>query len=970
MKRILTIALLVSLCAGSLYAQVQDIADVKKIDSSFRAAMLGQTVTVAGIVTVGSATFAPEFGDLNAYIQDATGGINIYTRFLQGITLAAGDSVVVTGTINQSGSSPTAGTTRLRIGSVSDLEIVGSGTLPEAYPLTGPELSQATVPPDEPIEGILTRIDSVTIESGTWPSDPGFSAELTLSDPSGTFKMYIDANTDIAGTSPPGEPFILSGVVVQNSSTRSGKYVVWPRSREDFLETGNGSGTASADPARIENDVESFDLAITVAGNGLDTIVSFSIDLPLGDGWTWPGGSSNIELSGPGLGGATYEATATGVVVSGASILDAGDSFGTVTFKGMSPPPGLVISELVIETSVDEVTREGIASNPLIESVYPKPDIIISELWLDDGTTESNNSFIELYNRGDFPAILEGYALCEQAVESYCDIAVRHVFEADTLGAGQYMIIAKSAAGLDLRFGIDPDLVVNIKPLGRVSGNGAICGSGENYEVISLWQDSSLQDLVAYVEYRDALACTVDMCTHFGGIDDAFPFIPPVGYSLIAGDYDPCCPHEVLTAEPTPGAENIVAYLAPQVEEIRSLETSTLELIFSEPMVTGDLENLSNYSIEVEDVELVKAVASLSGEKVLLLVEGLEPGDASISINGLHSIPGEEIAGGSHNFNVSSTSCAAMKDIQASDSDGFSPLRGELVCALGFITVPPGVFQPDYSSIYVEGLDGFGVNVFSYDVPSPAPRTGDFVYISGEVVEYVSSSGAGSTTEISMSSPTSLIILSAGYPEPPATVSSTAGVNREDYEGKFVETEGAVISASDIDFYLDDGSGGIQVYQNFGPIDFTRFEVGMYIKVKGVVLQYDYTRPYLAGYELVPRYDSDIEIIEDAYPRKATLRVDARVFCPSCGEEDFEIVFGGPGSSEVVLRLFDGSGRKIRTLYSGTSVGEATFRWDGTGDDGKMVPAGLYICHIEVVEATSGRTNTETAPIVVGVQLK
>jgi flagellar hook assembly protein FlgD len=120
----------------------------------------------------------------------------------------------------------------------------------------------------------------------------------------------------------------------------------------------------------------------------------------------------------------------------------------------------------------------------------------------------------------------------------------------------------------------------------------------------------------------------------------------------------------------------------------------------------------------------------------------------------------------------------------------------------------------------------------------------------------------------------------------------------------------------------------------------------------------------------VPRYDSDIEIIEDAYPRKVTLQVDARVFCPSCGDEDFEIVFGGPGSSNVVLRLFDGSGREIKTLYSGTSVGEATFRWDGTGNDGKMVPAGLYICHIEIIEATSGRTTTETAPIVVGVQLK
>ena len=542
MKRILTIAVLVSLCAGALYGQVQDIADVKKIDAGFRPLMLGQTVTVTGIVTVGSGTFAPEFGDLDAYIQDETGGINIYTRFLGGFILAPGDSVVVTGTINQSGSSPTAGTTRLKIGAVSDLEILGSGTLPDPYPLTGLVLNQPTVPPDEPIEGVVTRIESATIESGTWPSGPGGSAELTLSDPSGTFKVYIDGSTDIGGTGPPGDPFILSGVVVQNSRSYSGDYAVWPRSRQDFLETGNGSGSASVDPARIENDTGSFDLAVTLAGNGLDTIVSFSIDLPLGDGWTWPGGSSNVELSGPGLSGATLEATATGALVSGASILDAVDSFGTVTFKGMAPPSGLVVSEVVIETSVDGA-REEIAFNPAIESVYPKPDIVISELWLDDGTTESNNSFIELHNRGDFPAILDGYALCEQEVQPYCAVALRHVFGADTLGAGEYLVIAKSAAGMDVRFGVAPDVVVNIKPLGRVSGDGAICGSDQNYEVISLWQDATLKDLVAYVEYRDALACTVDMCTRFGDIDDAFPYIPPVGYALIAGEYDPCCPY-------------------------------------------------------------------------------------------------------------------------------------------------------------------------------------------------------------------------------------------------------------------------------------------------------------------------------------------------------------------------------------------------------------------------------------------
>ncbi len=967
MKRILTILVLLSLPAGVVQAQVLDIADVKEIDSNLRPIMLGQVVTVTGTVTAGSGTFAPAFGDLDAYVQDATGGINIYTRNIAGISLSVGDSVIVTGRINLSGSSPTSGTTRLRIESAGGLQVIGKGVVPEPEPASGPELTAPTVPPSEPIEGLLVRIDSVTVVSGEWPAAPGVSSELTVSDPGGTFKIYINGNTGIGGTEQPGDPFILTGVVAQDSRTLSGNYRVWPRSRGDFLEMGNGSGTATVDPAKIANDSESFDLDVTVTGNGLDTIVSFSVGLPLADGWQWPGGSGNVEISGPGLSSASVEATSTGALVTGAAVTD-GETFGTVTFRGMSPPAGIIVSEVMIETSVDGLPREPIAFNPVIESVYPKPDIVISELWLHDGTTESSNSFIELYNRGDFPAFLDGYALCELAVQPYCDIVVRHVFGADTLEAGEYMVIAKSEAGMDQRFGVAPDLVANIRPLGRVSGDGAICGLGEKYEAISLWTDVGLRDLVTYTEYRDALACTIDVCDSFGDSDDAFPYIPPVGYALLAGGYDPCCPYEILTGEATPGADNVTSYLEPEVVEIKSFDQRTVELIFSEPMVKSDLENASNYS--VEGATVVNAVTSLSGEKVLLLIEGLPVGDTSIWVGGLHSIPGVEITGASHGFSVSSTSCAAMCEVQAYDSDGFSPLRGTSVCAIGFITVPPGVFQPDYSSIYVQGLDGCGVNVFSYDVPSPAPRMGDFVYVSGEVVEYVSSGGAGATTEISMSSPSSLTILSRSYPEPEAEVLTTAAVSREDHEGKLVKTEGAIISTSQYDFYIDDGTGGIMVYQNFGPIDFSKYVEGMYVRVTGVVLQYDYTRPYLEGYELVPRYESDIEIIEDAFPEKALLKVDARVFCPTCGEDGFDIVFGGPGTTQATLRLFDGNGRPIRTLYSGQSVGEVTFAWDGNDGEGKPVPAGLYICHLELVEAVTGRVSTETVPIVVGVKLK
>jgi hypothetical protein len=341
----------------------------------------------------------------------------------------------------------------------------------------------------------------------------------------------------------------------------------------------------------------------------------------------------------------------------------------------------------------------------------------------------------------------------------------------------------------------------------------------------------------------------------------------------------------------------------------------------------------------------------------------------TLEVTGLASWAGIALGDTSLAVRISATTCSDVCEVQAYDRKGYSLLEGSSVCIYGFMTVPPQVFQPSYQSIYVQGLDGCGVNVFSYDLSSPLPRLGDFVFLSGLVEEYVSSS-AGSTTEIFMSSPANLRIESRGYPEPPAVVLATGRVGREENEGKLIETQGAVVNASDYSFYLDDGSGGIQIYQNYTPIDFTQFKTGMYIKVKGVVLQYDYTLPFLESYELVPRYLSDIEVISGAFAAEAALEVEPRVFCPSCGEESFSVTFNAPSMSDVTLRVFDAAGRLVATLYAGASIGERTAAWTGRDGAGRPFPPGLYVCHFQAVESLSGTRTTDSAPIVIGTELK
>ena len=965
MRRLfLSVAALLVLAAAAHAAT--PIADVKTIGANGELVNRGKEFTVAGIVTVASGTFNTV--DLDFYVQDATAGINVIMRDAGYFKLDLGDSVLVTGTVDQGGTSVTRGNTNLRVSTLQNITVLGKATVPQPVVVTAAELSAAAQPPLETYEGKLVRLDRATINPADWPS-AGAEKVITLTDATGTARIRIDRDTDIDGSAVPGQPFIVIGVVVQDDGTTpilSG-YSIWPRSRQtDFLVMGNGSGLASIDPSVVETDVGTFDLRLTLLGNGIDTLKAFEVGLPLADGWTWTG--QEVNLSGPGLAQASYEVSSARVSVSGVAIFDASGSYGVVTFLSVGPPLAVLTSTVTVSTSVDNVALEPIALQPSLRSVRPTPSVRINEVYPGIG---QEDAFIELFNEGGSTAYLEGLALCEPRAVPYCDLQVRHVFgSTDMIGPGEYFVVARSASGFETEFGFAPDAEADISPLGRDVGDGAISSGIQSYEVISLWRDTSLENLIDFVEYRDAVACTADVCTGFGLADDGFPVVPPAGYSFISKTYDPCCPYEALSALPTPGADNVRRYNAPSLRTASALCQNTVEVAFSEPMDPQGLSDPANYMVGGASATAV--YPSISKEKALVLFPVEQAEDSvRVAVRGLRSWAGVDASDVVLTVGKSADIYNNVCTVQASDENGYSPLNGVGATVLGFITVPPRVFQPDYQSIYVQGLDGCGVNVFSYDVSSPLPRMGDLVRITGNVEEYVSAT-AGSTTELFMAAPTGLAIKATGYPEPPPQVMSTGEVGKEENEGRLIQTEGLVVTASELGFYLDDGTGGVQIYQNYTPIDYSRFAKGMYIRVKGVILQYDYTLPFFDGYELVPRYESDIDVRDDVFLSKPTIAVDARVFCPSCGDEGFAIRFGVPNVSYTVVRIFDAAGREVTTLYSGDSAGEREITWTGRDQDGKPVPPGLYICHVEARDLSAGSdaVTAKTAPVVVGTKLR
>ena len=98
------------------------------------------------------------------------------------------------------------------------------------------------------------------------------------------------------------------------------------------------------------------------------------------------------------------------------------------------------------------------------------------------------------------------------------------------------------------------------------------------------------------------------------------------------------------------------------------------------------------------------------------------------------------------------------------------------------------------------------------------------------------------------------------------------------------------------------------------------------------------------------------------------------VLIPTLGEHlDFSYSF--PNNSRVIIRVFDISGRFITSIVDRyfEQAGQVNrledhAEWDGRDHLGQIVQPGTYIMHMEVMNPVTGVTQTDAAPIVVGVK--
>ncbi len=206
-----------------VYGGFTDIDDIQQdIAGGCESVLEGDTLAVQAVVSVEPGVFRSN--GLDIYVDDATGGVNVFTFAGNFNNLQRGDEIILIGSVDTF-----SGKTELLY---LAHEIVSSNN-----PIAIEQLTLSDI--DESYEGKLVYIANVdTIANspvGSWPVTGG--GETEISDGTGNFVLRIDGDTEIADSSfTPTFPANIAGIIAQfdGDSPCDSAYSIQPRDLADL----------------------------------------------------------------------------------------------------------------------------------------------------------------------------------------------------------------------------------------------------------------------------------------------------------------------------------------------------------------------------------------------------------------------------------------------------------------------------------------------------------------------------------------------------------------------------------------------------------------------------------------------------------------------------------------------------------------------------------------------------------------
>ena len=101
---------------------------------------------------------------------------------------------------------------------------------------------------------------------------------------------------------------------------------------------------------------------------------------------------------------------------------------------------------------------------------------------------------------------------------------------------------------------------------------------------------------------------------------------------------------------------------------------------------------------------------------------------------------------------------------------------------------------------------------------------------------------------------------------------------------------------------------------------------------------------------------------------KPGLKITPSPFNPKVSPTNIE--YHTPTDSIVTMKIFDSAGILVKTLLEKQEAGgKQTIQWDGTDEQGRPVPVGVYICQIIAAVGEGKRATTAKATVVVARKL-
>jgi len=197
-------------------------------DSNGEPVLLGQRVRVRGIVVAGSGVFSGSDNDI--FIQDATGGVNVFQQDAIEPQVTEGDKIEVEGFVDQM-----TGLTRI---TSPTIKVKARGvSVPEPVVLRTRDIADHGAQ----YEGSLVRVSEVYITGGAWPA-VGSDGSVFVDDGSGECPLFVDEDAALPVASEVPDTFDVTGIVGQRDTSfpfLSG-YRLMPRSSNDIEPSHDG----------------------------------------------------------------------------------------------------------------------------------------------------------------------------------------------------------------------------------------------------------------------------------------------------------------------------------------------------------------------------------------------------------------------------------------------------------------------------------------------------------------------------------------------------------------------------------------------------------------------------------------------------------------------------------------------------------------------------------------------------------